>query len=374
MNAARVPFLDLDAINGRFAAEFESSFRQVRTGGHWILGAAVQRFEAEFAAYCECEHCIGVANGLDALELVLRAWGIGPQDEVIVPRDTFIATWLAVTLVGATIVPVEADERSHIVDVEAIEAAITPRTRAIIPVHLYGRPAPVDRIRALAQRHGIKILEDAAQAHGARLRGRRVGTLGDAAAFSFYPAKNLGALGDGGAITTNDAELASRLRRLRNYGSAERYVHVDLGRNSRLDELQAAFLSVKLPHLDADNGRRSAIAARYALGLRDVPGLVLPAPVPDGVEHVWHLYVIRHRHRDELAQRLAARGVGTHVHYPRPPDLQAAYTRMSAEVPPDRPLPLKYREVLSLPIGPTMDDASVEFVIAQVREVSRSLG
>lgn len=368
MIQTRIPFLDLTAINARFELDFEDAFKRVRRGGSWVLGPEVERFENDFAAYCGCAHSIGVANGLDALELVLRAWDIGPGDEVIVPRNTFIATWIAVTLVGAKVVSIEADGFTHTIDAAAVEAAITPRTRAVIPVHLYGRPAPVDQIREVTDRYGLRLLEDAAQAHGASLRGKRVGSLGDAAAFSFYPAKNLGALGDGGAITTDDAKLAQQLRLLRNYGSGQRYVHTRIGRNSRLDELQAAFLNVKLQRLDADNQRRAQIAVLYSQALRDIPLLALPAIVPEYMEHVWHLYVVRHPHRDRLAERLAAAGIGTHVHYPRPPDLQEAYTDTALSTCVADRDPAVHRELLSLPIGPTMDDETVLYVAAQIRD------
>ncbi|WP_428421264.1 DegT/DnrJ/EryC1/StrS family aminotransferase [Methylibium sp.] len=367
MSAPYVPFLDLQAINARFAEGFAQALTRVQARGLWVLGPETQSFEDEFAQYCGCAKAVSVANGLDALELVLRAWGIGPGDEVIVPRHTFIATWLAVSLVGATVVPVRCDDRTHTIDVEAIEAAITRRTRAVVPVHLYGRPAPMHRILGLGRRYGLKVLEDAAQAHGARLNGVRVGSLGDAAAFSFYPAKNLGALGDGGAVTTNDDALAAELRLLRNYGSSQRYVHERVGRNSRLDELQAAFLSVKLPQLDADNERRARIAACYSRQLSDLPALQLPADVPAGMEAVWHLYVVRHPQRDRLADQLRAVGIDTHVHYPRPPDLQAAYAGQSWPSKGSDQKTDTHNEVLSLPIGPTLTDATVSRVINEVR-------
>lgn len=373
MSAITVPFLDLDAINARFSVAFGEALQRVQARGVWVLGPEVDAFEQDFARYCGCAHAIGVANGLDALELVLRAWEIGPGDEVIVPDNTFIATWLAVTLTGATVVPVAADDDIHTIDAPAVEAAITPRTRAVIPVHLYGRPAPMARLVPLAQRHGLKLLEDAAQAHGARLGDTRTGSLGDAAAFSFYPAKNLGALGDGGVITTSDAALAAELRLLRNYGSKQRYLHERVGRNSRLDELQAAFLRAKLPLLDADNARRAEIARQYGIGLAGLPALRLPAAALPGMQAVWHLYVVRHPRRDRLAEKLADVGIATHVHYPRPPALQAAY----ADSPAARAIAAGSRrvhdELLSLPIGPTMPDVAVRQVIAAVRSAAQAL-
>ena len=283
----------------------------------------VDAFEAEYATYCGAAHCVGVANGLDALHLALRAMDVGPGDEVIVPSNTYIATWLAVSQCGATPVPVEPDERTFNIDPARIEAAITPRTRVLLPVHLYGQPANMDEILAIARKHGLKVLEDGAQAHGARYKGQRLGAHGDAVAWSFYPGKNLGAMGDGGAVTTNDPQLADRLRVLRNYGSRVKYVNEVQGYNSRLDPLQAAILRVKLAHLDEWNERRRAIAARYQSGLAGC-GLALPH-VPEWAEPVWHLYVVQHPQRDALQQALNDAGVGTLIHYPIPPHRQQAY-------------------------------------------------
>jgi len=266
-----VPFLDLKAPHIELRAELEAAQDRVINSGWLILGQEVAAFEREFAAYCEAEHCIGVGNGLEALHLILRAFGIGAGHEVIVPSNTYIATWLAVTQAGATPIPVEPDERTYNLDPARIEAAITPRTKAILPVHLYGQPADMDPINAIAARHGLKVIEDAAQAHGARYKGRRTGGLGHAAGFSFYPGKNLGALGDGGAVVTNDSQLADTLRVLRNYGSRVKYHNEVQGYNSRLDELQAAFLREKLKRLDDWNARRQAIAARYLAHLSPLP-------------------------------------------------------------------------------------------------------
>jgi dTDP-4-amino-4,6-dideoxygalactose transaminase len=359
MTVPGLPFLDLKAINLRDRDALHQALDRVLDSGWFILGKEVEAFEAEFATYCGTRHCIGVANGLDALHLVLRAWDIGPGDEVIVPSNTYIATWLAVSQCGATPVPVEPDARSYNIDPERIEAAITPRTRAILPVHLYGQPARMDDITAIARRHGLRVLEDAAQAHGARWAGRRVGALGDAAAFSFYPGKNLGALGDAGAVTTDDDRLAERLRMLRNYGSRRKYHNDERGWNSRLDELQAAFLRHKLRQLDADNERRSDIARCYTDSLADVPDVALPQVVA-GATPVWHLYVVASRRRDAIAQRLAQAGVGTMIHYPVPPHRQPAYADL-AGVPPCPISELLHDQVLSLPMGPTMtrEDALV---------------
>lgn len=365
-----VPFLDLKSINLAQAPELEAAFRRVLDSGWYVLGRELERFECDFAAYCGSAHAVGVANGLDALTLILRAYGIGHGDEVIVPSNTFIATWLAVSHCGATPVPVEPLAATCNIDPAAIEAAITARTRAIIAVHLYGQPADMDPINALAARHGLKVIEDAAQAHGARYKGRRAGALADAAAFSFYPGKNLGALGDGGAVCSDDARLAAAVRLDRNYGSAVKYEHLRLGVNSRLDELQAALLVEKLATLDAGNRRRAAIAARYGERLAGLPGLSLPH-VTDWAEPAWHLYVVRHPQRDLLARTLAAAGVGTMIHYPVPPHRQPAYAGLGLG---EGALPLAeaiHREVLSLPIGPCMTLEQADLVAAAVAAALR---
>jgi dTDP-4-amino-4,6-dideoxygalactose transaminase len=363
-----IPFLDLKAINQAHSADLEAAFKRVLESGWYILGQETARFESAFAAYCGSSAAIGVANGLDAIFLALKAAGIGPGDEVIVPSNTFIATWLAVSHCGATPVPVEPLAATFNLDPARIAAAITPRTRAIIPVHLYGQPADMDPIMALAAQHGLTVVEDAAQAHGARYRGRVTGQLGHAAAFSFYPGKNLGALGDGGAVTTSDAALAERIRTFRNYGSKVKYYNEVPGYNSRLDELQAALLAVKLPQLDAGNAQRRAIAALYQRELAGIAGLTLPH-VPDWAEPVWHLYVVRHARRDALAQALAERGIGTIVHYPVPPHLQPAYAELGYK---EGDFPLAeaiHREVLSLPIGPTMTLQQAAEVAAAIRQI-----
>jgi len=367
-----VPFLDLQAINNSQAAELEAAFRRVLQSGWFVLGKEVEQFEQRFAAYCGSAHGIGVANGLDAIMLVLRAWGIGPGDEVIVPSNTFIATWLAVSQCGATPIPVEPVEATYNIDPARIEAAITPRTKAIVAVHLYGQPADMRTIMEIAARHGLKVLEDAAQAHGATSHGVRTGHLGHAAAFSFYPGKNLGALGDGGGITTNDADLAQLLRTYRNYGSQKKYHNLVQGFNSRLDEMQAAFLNVKLDVLDEGNARRRAIAARYADKLNGIDGLVLPT-VPEWADPVWHLYVVRHPRRDALSARLADAGIGTIVHYPIPPHLQQAYAELGYK---EGDFPIAeaiHREVLSLPIGPHMTLEQADIVVDAVHTAIATL-
>ena len=292
----KVPFLDLNAQYLELKDELDAAYHRVMDSGWYILGKEVEAFEAEFAEYCQVRHCIGVGNGLDALHLILRASGIGPGDEVIVPSNTYIATWLAVTYAGAKPVPVEPDERTYNIDPSRIESAITKRTKAIMPVHLYGQPADMDSINEIAIRYGLKVFEDAAQAHGAKYKGRKTGGLGIAAGFSFYPGKNLGAFGDGGAVTTNDNELAQKIRILGNYGSSIKYYNEQKGFNSRLDELQAAFLRIKLKKLDEWNTLRRTCASYYQKGLADC-GIILPY-VPEWAEPVWHLYVVRHPHRD----------------------------------------------------------------------------
>lgn len=366
-----IPFLDLSAMHDSMRPELDAAYQRVLGSSSFILGKEVELFESEFAGYCGTRHAIGVANGLDALFLVLKAMDIGPGDEVIVPSNTYIATWLAVSYAGATPVPVEPDPLTFNLDASRIEAAITSRTRAIMPVHLYGQPADMDAISALASKHGLKVLEDAAQAHGARYKGRRVGGLGDAAGFSFYPGKNLGALGDGGAITTNDDALAARLRVLRNYGSERKYHNELKGFNSRLDELQAAFLREKLRRLDGWNVQRRRIADQYRVALEGC-GLGVPH-VPDWAEPVWHLVVVRSARRDALAAALAQRGIGTVIHYPVAPHRQPAYAELNLGA---GSLPIAeaiHDEVLSLPIWPQMAIEQVETVIAACRDAAATL-
>jgi dTDP-4-amino-4,6-dideoxygalactose transaminase len=363
--AMKVPFLDVAAGYRECKGELDAAYARVMSSGSFIMGNELDAFEREFAAYSEVRHCVGVGNGLDALALILRALGIGAGDEVIVPSHTFIATWLAVSQVGATPVPVEPDPRTYNLDPAAVEAAITGRTKAIMPVHLYGQPADVDPMLDLARRSGLKVIEDAAQAHGARYKGRRAGGLGDAAAFSFYPGKNLGAFGDGGAVTTNDDALAERIRLLRNYGSRVKYEHAELGTNSRLDELQAAFLRVRLARLDEWNDRRRVRARQYLERLAGAGELRLPY-VPDWAEPVWHLFVVAHPRRDALRARLGDAGVDTLVHYPIAPHESGAYRDARAWP----PLPLASRmarEVMSLPMGPHLGEAEAEAVAASVR-------
>ena len=366
-----INFLNLLEVNSRFENEIAEAVERVVKSGWYLLSTECEGFEQEFASFCEANHCVGVANGLDALTLSLRALDIGPGDEVIVPSNTFIATWLAVSNVGATPVPVEPAVATFNMDPERVEVAITSRTRAIIPVHLYGQPADLDPILEIARRHDLRVIEDAAQSHGARYRGKRIGAHGDAVCWSFYPGKNLGALGDGGAVTTDDPFVAARLKMLRNYGSRVKYHHQVLGVNSRLDEIQAAILRVKLLALDADNHHRGRVAQAYNDGLRGLE-LKLPA-VPEYVAPVWHLYVVRHPRRDELARMLSKAGIASVIHYPVSPHLQPAYASLKiAEG--SKPIAERLQgEVLSLPMGPTQSTSDTQAVISAVTTAVLSL-
>ncbi|CAM3841812.1 DegT/DnrJ/EryC1/StrS family aminotransferase [Polynucleobacter antarcticus] len=364
-----IPFLDLKTINLRQKERLQEALDRVLDSGWLILGKEVEIFEKEFADYCGTKFCIGVANGLDALNLVLRAWGIGIGDEVIVPSNTYIATWLAVSQTGATPIPVEPNIHSYNLDPSLIEGAITSRTKAIIPVHLYGHAAEMAPIMDIARRNNLKVLEDAAQAHGAIFQGNKVGGLGDAAAFSFYPGKNLGALGDGGGITTNDPVLAQKLKILRNYGSEAKYQNSIKGFNSRLDEIQAAFLRAKLGRLDEDNRRRQFIAKSYENAFQGLKNIILPIANSSN-ECVWHLYVIRHPKRDLFMQFLAKNQVAAMIHYPIPPHLQPAYQDLGFI---EGSFPISeeiHRTCISLPIGPTMTDDDIESVIVAVTNSS----
>lgn len=362
----RVKFGDLAALHQPLRLELDAAYKRVMDSGWFITGAELDAFEREFASYCRTKHAIGVANGLEALHLILRAYGIGQGDEVIVPANTFIATWLAVSQAGARPVPVEPDSATYNIDPSLIESRITGRTRAIIAVHLYGQVADMPALRQIADRHGLRLIEDAAQAHGATAHGQTAGSAGDAAGFSFYPGKNLGALGDGGAVTTNDDALAERIRLLRNYGSRAKYQHEIAGYNSRLDELQAAFLRVKLAYLDRWNVQRRKQAATYTRGLSRLPGLVLPS-VPNWATPVWHLYVVRTAHRDALQTWLNEGGIDTQVHYPIPPHLQGAYRDSGIAEAGSLPISEQlHREVLSLPIGAHMTPTDQQSVITRM--------
>jgi dTDP-4-amino-4,6-dideoxygalactose transaminase len=361
-----VAFYDLKSAHADAAGAIEMAVQRVVASGYFVLGPELEQFEASWARACGTTHAIGVGNGLDAITLALIAAGVGPGDEVLVPGHTFIATWLAVEAAGATVVAVDVDPSTGLLDAEAAAAAVTPRTAAMVPVHLYGQPADMSALDHVASRHGLTVVEDAAQAHGATWTGRPAGSLGHAAAFSFYPSKNLGALGDGGAVTTNDDQLAERLRKLRNYGSAQRYRHDVVGVNSRLDEIQAAVLSAKLPYLAAWNARRTEQAGAYLEGLQ---GSDVTLPVIDGrAVSAWHLFVLRHPRRDELQAELRARGIETLIHYPFPPHRAGAYAgRVHADVPASDAWAAS---CLSLPLGPGLRPDEVERVIAAVREAA----
>ena len=367
-----IKFLDLKKINERFRGEMDVATKRVLDSGWYLLGKECEAFENEFASYCGVKHAIGCANGLDALKLVIKAMGIGPGDEVIAPANTYIASLIAISANGATPVLVEPDINTYLIDPAKIEERITSCTKAIMVVHLYGRVCEMDAVNAIAKRHGLKVIEDCAQAHGAAFGGRRVGGLGNAAGFSFYPAKNLGCLGDGGAVTTDDDELAKKVRALRNYGSDVKYHFPYRGTNSRLDEIQAAWLRVKLPHLDADNARRAEIAARYCREITN-PLVELPAnpnPEPSTLDlqlalaHVWHVFPVRTERRDEFQAYLTEKGVQTVIHYPIPPHRQPAYTEWH-----DLKLPITekiHETIISLPISPVMTEGEVAEVIAAV--------
>jgi dTDP-4-amino-4,6-dideoxygalactose transaminase len=347
----KVPILELLPTYRELEEEMNAVWFRVMKSGWYLLGKETETFERDFSAYCGVKHGATVANGLDALHLAVRAYGIGPGDEVLVPAMTFIATWLAVSQAGATPVPVDVDTETANLNPRLLEKAITPRTKAIMPV---------------ARRHGLKVIEDSAQAHGALYKGRRTGALGDAAGFSFYPGKNLGAFSDGGAVLTNDPDLDSRVRGLRNYGSRVKYHHDFKGINSRMDELQAALLGIKLKKLDEWNGRRKTLAALYLKELSGIPDLELPKILP-GTDPVWHLFVIRHPRRDDLQKALAGEGVGTLIHYPFPPHLTEAYKDMGLGAG-AFPVAEKWaRTVLSLPIGPQVREEEARHVIRSIK-------
>jgi dTDP-4-amino-4,6-dideoxygalactose transaminase len=358
-----ISFLDLKAPYLELKQEIDKAISRVVSSGNFIGGIEVERFEADFASYCGTKYSIGLGNGLDALHLALRAMDVGPGDEVIVPSNTYIATWLAVSQCGATVVPVEPNMQTYNIEPAQIEAAITQRTKVILPVHLYGQPADMDPILTIARKHRLRVLEDGAQAHGARYKGRRIGAHGDAVAWSFYPGKNLGAMGDAGAITTSDANLADRIQLLRNYGSRVKYVNEVQGFNSRLDPLQAAILNVKLAYLDQWNDRRSDIANFY-LGKLSHCRISLPIVLPE-VKSAWHLFVIKSKQRDDLQKYLYDSGVSTLIHYPIPPFSQLAYLKEFSS--------LKFpvatdiaNDVLSLPIGPHLQIDQAKKIISVI--------
>lgn len=362
----KIPFLDLKSPYLELKEELDEAYHRVMESGWYILGEEVESFEAAFAKYCGTKFCVGVGNGLDALHLILRAYGIGPGDEVIVPSNTYIATWLAVSYAGAKPIPVEPRIDTYNIDPERIEEAITSKTKAILPVHLYGQPADMDTINLIAKKYNLPVIEDAAQAHGAIYKGKKTGSLGNAAGWSFYPGKNLGAFGDAGAVTTNDPDLAEKVRTLRNYGSKVKYVNEIKGFNSRLDPLQAAFLKIKLKYLDEWNARRSTIADYYLAELSKVRDLKLPV-IPEWASPCWHLFVVRSKNRDSLTEQLLNYGINTLIHYPFPPHLQLAYYEMEMSKG-SFPISEKiHQTILSLPISPHMKIEAANKVIISIQ-------
>lgn len=360
-----IPFLDVGAAYAELKPQIDAAVARVLDSGLYILGPEVEAFETEWAEYCTAAHAVGVANGLDALTLALRALDIGPGDEVLVPSNTYIATWLAVSAVGASPIPIEPDPETHNIDPAGITQALTSRTRAIMPVHLYGQPADLDPILQIAHSHELAVIEDAAQAHGARYKGKRIGAHGDVVCWSFYPGKNLGAMGDGGAITTNRSDIAERVRVLANYGSRKKYINDVQGVNSRLDPIQAAILRVKLTKMDEWNARRKAIATAYTQSL-EASDLILPY-VPDWAAPAWHLFVVRSRERAKIQEQFQADGIGTGIHYPVAPHMQKAYEHLELS---SDSLPLAKqlsKEVFSLPIGPHLPMSDVKRICASIR-------
>jgi dTDP-4-amino-4,6-dideoxygalactose transaminase len=368
MTTMQVPFVDLRAQHAPLNEAIERAFRELMTRGDFIMGAAVERFETEYAAFIGTRHAIGVGTGLSAIELALRAFDVGPGDEVITPANTFIATVLGIMAVGARPVFVDMDPATYGIDTGALAAAVTARTKAIVPVHLYGQPIDLDAVIAVARRHNLIVIEDAAQAHGARYKGRRAGAVGNAAAFSFYPSKNLGALGDGGIVTTSDDRAAGKLRLLRNYGQRVKYDHSVAGTNSRLDTLQAAVLSIKLPHLDGWNEARRRHADAYAARLA---GHVQTPVAAADVEHIYHLYVIQTGERDALEQRLRARQIQTGIHYPIPAHLQQACVSLGYKAGDFPVTEAAAPRILSLPMFAELTEAQIDYVAAAVIDAPR---
>lgn len=361
-----VNFLDLKSQYQEIKHELDVAYSRVAKSGTYLLGDELENFEREFAKYCGVNFCIGVGSGLDALQLCIWAWEIGPGDEVIVPANTFIATWLAVSNCGAKPVPVDVDSSTYNISIEHLESSINSRTKAIIPVHLYGSPARMNEINKIAKKHNILVLEDAAQAHGALYAGQKVGGVSNAAAFSFYPGKNLGAMGDAGAVTTNDGLLAHKIKLLRNYGSVQKYNHEIIGFNSRLDEIQASLLRVKLSHLDSWNARRQEIAKHYIDGIKSCAF----QEIADNATSAWHLFVIKAHDRDRLQAELIAKGIQTMIHYPIPPHKQLAFKDFYRKA--DYPVTEELvKQILSIPIDPQMKDDQVSYVIDVINKTNK---
>lgn len=359
-----IPFLDLKAINARYKDEIKARIDKVLDSGWYLLGEQNKQFEKDFAAYCGAKHCIGCANGLDALRLIIKAYGFGKGDEIIAPANTYIASILAITDNGCTPVLVEPDLNTYNINPDLIEAKITDKTKAILVVHLYGQAVQMEKIWTLAKKYNLKIIEDSAQAHGAYYNGKRVGNLGDASGFSFYPGKNLGALGDGGAVTTNDEELAQKIRALGNYGSHKKYENIYQGLNSRLDEIQAAILDVKLKYLDNDNAKRKEIAQYYIKNIKN-PFVTLPK-MYDAKAHVWHVFVVMVKDRARFQSYLNDNEIQTIIHYPIPPHKQECYKELNhLNFPITEQI---HNEIISLPISPVMSDSQIQKVVEVVNE------
>ena len=354
-----IKFLDLEKVNNRFRDEIDFRIKTILDKGWYLQGEENEKFSRNFAAYCGVKHALGVGNGLDALRLIIKAYGFGAGDEIIVPANTYIATILAITDNGCTPVLVEPDINTYNINPDLIEEKITPKTKAIMVVHLYGQAVPMQKIREIAQKYNLKIIEDAAQAHGAIYQNHRVGNLGDAAAFSFYPGKNLGAMGDAGGITTNDDALYEKVKAIANYGSDRKYHHIYKGINSRMDEIQAAILDIKLPYLDKDNSRRREIAQNYRENIKN-PLIILPKTYSEA-SHVWHVFAVRTNNRDKFQKYLNENGVQTIIHYPTPPHKQPAYKEWNNI---SYPISEKiHQEIISLPISPVMTDNEVKELI-----------
>lgn len=368
----KVPYLDLNVIHNSIRSELDAAYASVMENGWFVQGQSCLKFEERFAGYCGSKYCIGVGNGLDALRLILQGYGIGQGDEVIVAANTFIATVLAVSFVGATPVLVDANALDYTIDVKQIEGKITKRTKAIIAVHIYGRTADMDSICKLAGKYGLKVIEDAAQSHGALYQGKRAGNLGDAAAFSFYPGKNLGALGDGGAVTTNDEKLAQKVREIANYGSIQKYHHMEKGCNSRLDELQADFLNVKLEYLDEWNRERRRIAGIYHR-LIDNASLKLPMREEEEGSNVYHIYPVLCADRERFTEYMSEREIGINIHYPIPIFCQQAYPELRRYEKECSVTEKICREEVSLPLYPGMTEAQIEWVVTSANAYGRQI-
>lgn len=367
----KIKFLDLKETYLELQDELNQAYQRVMTSGRYLLGEELQGFEKEFADYCQAKYCVGVGSGLDALHFILKAINIGNNDEVIVPANTYIATWLAVSYTGAKPIPVEADEDTYNINPDSIEQAITEKTKAIIAVHLYGQSADMDKINSIALKYNLKVIEDCAQAHGAKYKNKRVGSLGDAGGFSFYPGKNLGAFSDGGAVVTNNPEIAHRVKLLRNYGSEKKYFNEIKGFNSRLDEMQSAFLRIKLRYLDNWNNRRKNIANYYLENLKQLNNIKLPV-ILNYNNPAWHLFVIRNEKRDYLQQQLNKSGIDTIIHYPIPPHLSSAYQQEYQEY--NFPLTEKIaQEIISLPISPHLSQKELEIITQTIDKIIKGI-